>query len=198
MDTPDDTGHAGPMLEWALERQEYGPDLIIFQTRFDWLRNPRNGVTMRRVVLEAVDWVNVVPVTADGRTVMVSQYRFGIGATTLETPGGMIDSGEDSLVAARRELVEETGYGGGRWRYLGAVQPNPAVHDNLCHHWLAEGVERIAEPEPGEGEAIGVELCSLEVLRTAIESGRLRHALALSALSRVFPLWPLADVRIDK
>jgi ADP-ribose pyrophosphatase len=191
----DDAGKVRSPLDWTLERQEQGPDLIIFRTRFDWLRNPRNGLMMRCVVLESVDWVNVVPVTRDGRAVMVNQYRFGIGATTLETPGGMIDAGEDSLMAARRELLEETGYGGGHWHYLGAVEPNPAVHDNVCHHWLADGVECLAEPTPGDGEAIGVELCTLEDLQQAVADGRLRHVLALSALSRVYPLWPLARAR---
>jgi ADP-ribose pyrophosphatase len=182
-------------LDWTLEFQEEGPDLILFKTRFDWMRNPRNGLSLRRLVLECVDWVNVVPITRSGQIVMVAQYRFGIGATTLETPGGMVDPGEDSYAAAQRELAEETGYGGGRWTYLGAVEPNPAVHNNLCHHWLAEDVESVDGPMPGEGEAIGIELCTLDDVKGAIAIGRLRHALALSALSRVYPLWPLPYVR---
>lgn len=179
-------------LEWERVASEYageGNDLILFRTRYDDMRNPLTKKILRRVVLESVDWVNMVALDAAGHSVMVRQYRFGTGVTTLETPGGMVDPGEDSLTAARRELLEETGYSGGRWRYLGAVEPNPAIHNHLCHHWLAEGVERTQDPEMGTGEVIEVDCLSESQVGHAVRSGEIKHALALSALSRVFTLW---------
>jgi 8-oxo-dGTP pyrophosphatase MutT (NUDIX family) len=142
-------------------------------------------------VLESVDWVNVVAITREGRCVMVEQYRFGTSRVTIETPGGMVDPGETAFDAGRRELLEETGYGGGEWTYLGAVEPNPAVHNHLCHHWLARDVELVQPPDPGLGEALSVVLATEAELGVAMRSGRLRHVLALSALSRVYPLWTL-------
>ncbi len=182
-------------LEWNRVDHEYGDDLILFRTRFDQMRNPRNNDVLRRLVLESVDWVNMVALTRDGRSVMVRQYRFGVGYTTLETPGGMVDPGEDSLAAAQRELLEETGYTGGSWRYLGAVEPNPAFHNNLCHHWLAEGVEPTQAPEPSVNEVILVELLDAGEIAEAVRSGEIKHALALSVLSRVYSLWPLPFVQ---
>lgn len=86
---------------------------------------------------------------------------------------------------------EEIGFGEGRWRYLGSVQANPAIHDNLCHHWLAADVVPVQEPARDAGEAIRVHLMTLEEIKQVIASGKLKHPLGLSALSRVFPLWDL-------
>ena len=159
------------------------------QVRHDWLQHPTSNEVMQRVVIESVDWINVVAVTPTGESVMVRQYRFGIGACTLETPGGMVDAGEQPLKAAQRELLEETGYVSDAWSYLGAVEPNPAFHPHLCHHFLADKAHKVADSTPGSGEAIDVELCDLSQLRKAMQDGSLRHVLALSALSRVFNLW---------
>jgi len=177
-------------LVWRRLAQEYGDDLMLFRVRYDTVEHPRSLDRLRRLVLESVDWVNMVARTRAGALVMVRQHRFGVGYATLETPGGMVDPGEDSLAAARRELEEETGYAGGRWTYLGAVEPNPAFHDHLCHHWLADGVHRAGAPTPGQGEHIAVELMSEAEMVAAVRSGELKHALALSALSRVYDLWP--------
>ncbi|MEM7219291.1 MAG: NUDIX hydrolase [Pseudomonadota bacterium] len=177
-------------LRWELLDSEPGPDLIIFSARYDRLRHPQTGLELRRIVLPSVDWINVVAIDRNGGCVMVRQYRFGAGEVTLETAGGMVDPGEEPLAAAQRELLEETGYGGGDWESLGSVQPNPAYHDNRCHHFLARNVERLQAPEPGAGEAIEVVLLSESDIIAAAHSGEIAHVLALSALARVYPLWP--------
>jgi ADP-ribose pyrophosphatase len=183
---------SGQELDWDLLESRYEDvGLILFEKRIDRVRNPRNGKVFERLVLESSDWVNVVALDEQRRSVMIRQYRFGVGYTTLETPGGMVDPGEDSKTAAVRELLEETGYETDRWTYLGAVEPNPAFHDHLCHHWLAEDAEPTREPDVGAGEMIVVELMTQEAVRDAVVRGELKHALALSALSRVFPIWPL-------
>ena len=185
-------------LTWQrLDSRYEDAGLMLFEKRIDTLRNPRNGKSFERLVLESVDWVNVVALDAQGRSLMIRQFRFGVGYNTLETPGGMVDPGEDSKTAAARELLEETGYTSDSWHYLGAVEPNPAFHNHLCHHWLAKDVVAREEQNLGAGEAISLEFMSQAEVRQAVASGELKHALALSALSRVFPIWPMPFVLPD-
>jgi 8-oxo-dGTP pyrophosphatase MutT (NUDIX family) len=161
---------------------------MICRVRFDHLENPRTGETLRRVVLETRDWVNVIALTSEERVVVVRQFRFGTSAVTTEIPGGVVDRGEEPIDAARRELREECGYTAEDWTYLGAVEPNPAFHDNLCHHFLARGARRTHAQELDEGEDIAVGELALDEIRERIRTGEIRHALVLTALSRVLDL----------
>jgi 8-oxo-dGTP pyrophosphatase MutT (NUDIX family) len=178
-------------LHWEKLGSRAGPEIPLFNIRLDRLRHPGSSDEFERLVLEAPEWINVVAVTTDKKIVMVEQYRFGVGELTTEPVGGLVDDGEEPLAAAKRELLEETGFGKGKWTYLGSVQANPAIHNNLCHHWLAEDVEAVQAPTPDAGEAIRVHLMTLEQVKEAIAVDKFKHPLGLSAMSRVFPLWEL-------
>lgn len=173
---------------WKRIKTETGPDLDLFQIRYDWLENPRNGAVLKAIRLEAPTWVNVVALTPEGKVVVVRQYRFGIEKVTTEIPAGIVEEDESSQTAAARELKEETGYTTSKWEHLGYVEPNPAFLNNQCHLWLAKDVIKTHEPEFDKGENILTEVMGLEELRQEIANGNLRHSLALVALSHVFDL----------
>ncbi|NPA24609.1 MAG: NUDIX hydrolase [Deltaproteobacteria bacterium] len=173
---------------WKLLRQEPGPDLRVFKSRFDWRLNPRNNCELKCLILESRDWVNVVALTPEKEVVLVKQFRFGRGEVTIEIPGGVVDGGEEHGAAARRELTEETGFSGGKWTYLGASEPNPAILDNLCHHWLVEDVVQDHSTQLDEGEDIKVFTTGKDNLAKMIKSGELRHSLVLVALHRALKL----------
>jgi ADP-ribose pyrophosphatase len=173
---------------WIIVRSEPGPELILFKTHFDFLENPRNQKVMRAVVLEARDWVNVIALTPRKKIVAVSQFRFGIRRLSLEIPAGLVDPGETPLQAARRELEEETGYTAREWKPLGWSYPNPAFMTNREHSFLALGAERTGSPHPEDGEDLETSELTLEEIRWARQTDRMRNSNTLLALARVFDL----------
>ena len=136
-------------------------------------------------VIEAPDWINVVPVTASGEIVLVRQFRIGVDAVTLEIPGGMCDPGEPPIVAARRELLEETGYDSGDIVDLGWVHPNPALQGNRCHTFLARNAFRASEPRPDADEAFEVVTVPGAAIAGLIKDGTITHALVVAAFYRL-------------
>jgi 8-oxo-dGTP pyrophosphatase MutT (NUDIX family) len=164
------------------------PSLLLFRPRWDLMENPRTGERLERLVLETPDWVNVVARTAAGKFVLVRQYRFGIGRVTTELPGGLVDRGEAPRAAAARELEEETGYLAARWSALGHVEPNPAIHDNRCHQFLAEGCAQVKAQALDPGEDIQVLELDEDEVRRAIRGGEIAHSLVIAALARVLDL----------
>jgi len=137
-------------------------------------------------VLDAPAWVNIIPLTRAGEVVMVRQYRHGIGDFTLEIPGGMVDPADpDPAAAARREMIEETGYDAETIVPLGSVNPNPAIQPNLCHLFVAREVSLVAQPHanPDGAEETEVALVPLSEIKGLIASGRISHALVITAFA---------------
>jgi 8-oxo-dGTP pyrophosphatase MutT (NUDIX family) len=143
---------------WNLVGERSTRDFQIFRTRTLDVTDPRNGKPYIRTVIDAPDWVNVLPVMADGRVVLVRQFRFGTWSNTLEIPGGMVDPGEDALTAATRELEEETGVRPAQMALIGASHPNPAIFGNRLHSFLATGCVQLHEGAQEGSEDIRVEL----------------------------------------
>lgn len=157
----------------------------VFEVRRDRSLSPRTGREHDFFVLEAVDWVNVVPVTPDGQVVLIRQYRHGVEDFTLEVPGGMVDPGDASpAAAARREMREETGFEADELLPLGWTHPNPAIQGNRCFSFLAQGARRVAATQFDTTEETEVVLVPLAEIPGLIARGVISHALVVVAFFR--------------
>jgi 8-oxo-dGTP pyrophosphatase MutT (NUDIX family) len=135
-------------------------------------------------VLSYPDWVHVVAITSAASLVLVRQYRHAAGQSLLELPGGAVDAGDASLEeAARRELVEETGFTAPRWELFSSLHPNPATHTNRVHGFLALDArsERPQSLDVGEGD-LTVELHDIPAVLDGLRSGMLGQAMHVSLL----------------
>jgi ADP-ribose pyrophosphatase len=138
------------------------------------------------------NWVNVVPITAQGQVILVEQYRPGNDKITLETPGGAIDPHEkDPTMAAIRELEEETGFTSSRILSLASFAPNPAIQDNLIYFFLAFDVQPSAKPFLANDpfEEIKLHLVNFEEAVKMARTGQIKHSLAALSLLLAEPFY---------
>lgn len=134
-------------------------------------------------IFEFPDWVNVIALTKDDRFVFISQYRHALGETRYELVAGCCEEGETPEESARRELLEETGYGGGRWEQFMVTSPNPTNHTNRVYTFLAVGVERIDEQHTEPSEDIRVHIFSREQVMALLADDEIMQCLHAA------PLW---------
>lgn len=177
-----------PPLPWERLAREHLRDCRVFEVSRVVARSPTSGAEHDFFCIDAVEWVNVVPVTADDELVLVRQYRHGSQSVTLEIPGGMVDPGETPAEAAARELLEETGYRAERVVGVGSVNPNPALFGNRVHTFVAPGVVRVAEIRNEGAEETVVERVPLARLDEVLRRGGVDSALVLAGLYQ----WELA------
>lgn len=154
----------------------------IFTIRQDVRRSPRTGNDHGFYVLEAPDWINIIPITPEGNVVFIHQFRHGTERITLEVPGGMVDESDyNPGEGARREMLEETGYDAEQIIHIGTVEPNPAFQNNRCHTYLALNAHWVQMPEFDGAEDIAVEEIPLTAVPNLITSGKITHALVICA-----------------
>ncbi len=144
---------------------------------------------------EAPSYVAVFGVRPDGLVVAIEEYKHGPGRVVLKVPAGMMDPGEDALAAARRELLEETGYEAETFRLLAVTHDDGNRGMSVGHHFLATGLRQVAEPDAGDLAEVKPVLMTTASLRDALFDGRVGATGA--AASIMFGLCALSQIHRD-
>ncbi len=168
---------------WTTTHSEILVEDRWIRLRADRLRTQSGAEIAPWYVLDYPDWCAVVALTEDHRLVLVRQWRHGAQSWSLELPGGVIDREDaDPVAAAQRELLEETGHGGGTWRYLYASHANPAIQTNRLHIILATGIRPVAPATPEPAELIQVECPTVPEVLAGLQRGLIGQSMHVGAI----------------
>ncbi len=154
----------------------------LFRLRRERFRSVRTGQVHDYFVTHLADGVHTIAVTPDDRVVLVRQFRAGSRRDSLETPGGLLEPGEDAGEAGARELLEETGYAGDPPESLGILRPNPALLTMAISTVVIRNARRVAEPRPDASEELAVVLVPATEIPALIRDGRIDHAVCVAGL----------------
>ncbi len=154
----------------------------LFRLRRERFRSRRSGQSHNYYVMHLADAVNVIALTADRHVVLVRQFRAGSGADSLETPGGLLEPGEDPCDAGARELLEETGYAGDPAELLTTVYSNPSIMTSRTTFILIENARKVSAIKLDHGEEVSTELVDERNVPRLLRSGRIDHALVVCGL----------------
>ncbi len=181
------------MQHWDVKQRRYLLERPWIKIREDHVVLPTGAEMEEFHVVEYPNWAATVCLDTNNQLVLVEQYRHGIGRSSIELPAGVIEPDEDPLVAAKRELLEETGYEAASWEYLGRCATDPSNHSNYAYLYLAQGATLAGQQRLDEEEEIEVRLCNLDRLFDMISSGEIVHGIHLTAL-----LWAMSLGKIPQ
>ena len=170
-------------LKWKVLSSEQLFNDLWFKVRKDRCLTPAGKIIDPYYVYEFPTWVAGFALTAEGKVIMVRQYRHGLGEVCLELPGGCVDeSDKDFESAIARELAEETGYTFSSFESLGKISANPSTNSNLLHMFLAKGGVRTTEQHLDANEEIEVELFTITEIRQMLKNNKIIQAMHVTCM----------------
>jgi 8-oxo-dGTP pyrophosphatase MutT (NUDIX family) len=158
-----------------------------FRIRADRCETPGGKIVDPYYVYEFPTWVAAVPLTKDGKIILVRQYRHALGEVSVELPGGCVDDTDKSFEhAIARELAEETGYHFDSYEYLGKISANPSTNNNFLHMYLARDGVKMGEQQLDENEEIEVVILTVDEVKQLIKENRILQAMHVTCLLYAF------------
>lgn len=170
---------------WSVVRQDTEYQTPIFSLLKRKSRLPEENLEGDFYIIDAPDWTNIIAITEDQQVILVEQFRHGIQKATLEIPGGAIDGDEEPMNAAKRELLEETGYSSEDWIKLGEVSSNSAILSNYTHLYLARNCQLQQEQNLDEHELIELHTYPLDEFLNMVRKGVIHHSIVVAAVAHL-------------
>ncbi len=137
------------------------------------VQTPQGAVLDSYYLIHPSDWVLVIAHTHENQWILVEQYRHGVQSVSLEFCAGGMDANETAVEAGMRELLEETGFGGGEWAELGSLPVNGGHSAQRYHIVFAKGVQRLKNPDWDVSEDLRITLWDLNTLEALIRDADL-------------------------
>ncbi|MCG6534960.1 MAG: NUDIX hydrolase [Syntrophales bacterium LBB04] len=137
----------------------------------DVVKLPNDRIVEDYYRIEAPEYILIYAKSHDGKVLVERQYKHGIGSITTTFPAGFIDDDESPLDAAKRELIEETGFRASTWKTMGSYVIDGTRHYGTAHYFMAEDLERVSEPMLNDMEQIEIDFLPVDGLMELIAQG---------------------------
>lgn len=181
-------------MKWKILSSKYLFNDRWFKVRKDRCETPGGKIVDPYYVYDFSTWVGALPVTEEGKIIMIRQYRHALGEVCIEIPGGCVDDTDTSLeMAISRELEEETGYTFSSIEHLGKISPNPSTNTNYLHMFLARGGKKTGQQHLDENEEIEVMEISIGELKQLLRSNQILQSMHVSCI--LYALEKLGELR---
>lgn len=173
-------------MRWQVLSSEYVVREPWMTVRKDRLQLPDGRIKDGYWSLEYPDWINIIALTTEGKFIFERQYRHGLDVVEWEIPAGVIEQGEEPLHAAQRELMEETGFGGGEWQPFMETCQNPGTCNNITHTFLARGVEHRGKQHFDATEDLDVYFLTEADVRAILDRDKIKQSMMAAPLWKYF------------
>lgn len=162
-----------PHKPWIVEKEEAAFKHPFMEVTLQQLRLPDNTVIPDWPIVSLRDYINVVALDETGKILIIEGYKHGVGRSNWQILGGYVESGEDPLAAAKRELLEETGLASDHWTPLGSFIADANRRASQATFFLATHCRKVAEPNNDDLEEYTLHWHTQDEVKAALKDGRI-------------------------
>ncbi len=160
----------------------------VFHSKFvnvykDRVKLPNGKIIPDFMLTEKSDYVMIVATDIKNRLIIQREYKHGAAEVQYALPAGLIDKGESPIKAAKRELEEETGYAGGRIRYIGMFTEYATKDMHKAHVFRVSGLKTRGKQKLEDTEDIDISLITIPAIKKQIVDKKWKNGSALAALA---------------